>query len=236
VVVRVLQVEQWAAAPVQVLLLADAIMWTKAATGSLQQLTAGNSRALRSLFDAASLRLETVSAVLRGQRPQVKQASGQGPGAAAAAAATEAATQAGRSNGAREEVPVRPLTPDTSDDMSVKASPWGVPEAHAPPGSSSSGGGSQRQGSSERSAAAANSSSKACSGSVRQGLSQQQILGLQALASAAACHRDIAAALVAADVEGVTAFEWDKQLRHSWDAQTQELKVWAHDPLLLVMP
>lgn len=207
-------------------------MWTKAATGSLQQLAAGNSRALRSLFDAASLRLETVSAVLRGQRPKLKQASGQGP-----AAATGEAVEAGRSARARVEVPVRPLTPDTSDDLSVKSLPWG--NAHAPPGSlagSSSGGRSQGQGQgcSERGAAASTSSSSACS--VRRSLSQQQVLGLQALASAAACHRDVAAALVAADVEGVSSFEWVKQLRHYWDPETQELKVWAQILLLLKMP
>jgi hypothetical protein len=67
-------------------------------------------------------------------------------------------------------------------------------------------------------------------------LSQQQVLGLQALASAAACHRDVAAALVAADVEGVSSFEWVKQLRHYWDPETQELKVWAQILLLLKMP
>ena len=62
-----LQVEQWAEAPCQVLLLADAVLWTRSACDALRQMEGGNSRALRSLEEAAVLRLEKVSAVLREQ-------------------------------------------------------------------------------------------------------------------------------------------------------------------------
>jgi hypothetical protein len=55
-------------------------------------------------------------------------------------------------------------------------------------------------------------------------LMQQQVLGLQALSAAAACHREVAAALVAAEA-GAASFEWIKQLRHYWQADTRELKV-----------
>jgi hypothetical protein len=73
--------------------------------------------------------------------------------------------------------------------------------------------------------AGGNSSTKAAHSSFEpRQLSQQQVLGLQTLASAAASHRDVAAALVAAAAKGDVSCVWQQQLRHYWDAETQELQ------------
>jgi hypothetical protein len=230
-VLLLLQLEQWAAAmPCQVLALADAVMWTRAATGALQQLSAGNSRALRSLYEAATLRLETVSASLRVHSTLCQTSPDPAAATAVPAAAMQAA--AGVAESATND---RPPTPDMSDSApSLKprgkqVSAGGVQlsgKARAAPGpnqkcTSSSG---SAAGVSKIAGSAAHAASDP-SQNVQQRLSQQQVLGLQALASAAACHRDVAAALVAAGADGITSFEWGKQLRHYWQPDTQELQV-----------
>lgn len=214
-------------------------MWTKAASGALQQLAAGNSRALRALYDAASLRLETVSAVLRGQRVSSKLNASCHAADCNGGGGGQKGTQGG--SGAADKPPSRPGTPDTSDEVS-KVSPRGLSAVTSSmkPGNGSSR--SQRSNSSSSSGSGSGSARPAprtsevihlpdtagsiqgCR-SVRQQLSQRQILGLQALASAAACHRDAASGLVAADIEGPQACEWITQLRHYWDPDTNNLKV-----------
>lgn len=208
------QVERWAATPCQVLFLADSVMWTRAASGALQQLAAGNSCAMRALFDAASLRLETVSAVLRGQQ------------SSAGVAAEHAAVDAAGGGGACPVVSKligRPGTQDTSDGVDVpKTTPRSKQTAAAAVASHRPDDNSTGQVLGPCRASAASVSCR----QARDGpaLTQQQVLGLQALAAAAACHREVAAALVGAET-GAVSFDWIKQLRHYWQADTGELKV-----------
>lgn len=194
-------------------MLADAILWTRCATEALQRQAAGNSRALRVLADAAVLRVETVSAALRGQRHAQSHVS------AAACADSLAADyvargvvvqSSGPSPAKTSAAPHRPATPILPPDnvamqTALRASKGSALAASARHKSPHLG--------------------NACSTSNKQHLSQQQILGLRALLAAAACHRDVAAALVASGAEGPACFEWGQQLRHYWDAETQELKV-----------
>jgi hypothetical protein len=61
-----LQVAVWAGSCCgQALLLADNVLWTRAATASLQQLASGNNHALQALGDSAALQLETIAGALR---------------------------------------------------------------------------------------------------------------------------------------------------------------------------
>lgn len=62
-------------------------------------------------------------------------------------------------------------------------------------------------------------------------LTVQQRVGLQALLAAASCHKDVAAALVAADAQGTSSFDWGKQLRHYWQPDYQELQVGWAEPI-----
>lgn len=214
------QVERWAATPCQVLLLADSVMWTRAASDALQQLAAGNSRALRALFDAASLRLETVSAVLRGQQSSAK------------SAAKRAAVDAAGGDGVcpvAGKLLARPGTPDTSDDVDVpKTTPRSKQTAAAAAAVASHRPNNDSTGQALGPCRAHDSAAFVTCRQAFDGpaLTQQQVLGLQALAAAAACHREVAAALVAADT-GAVSFDWIKQLRHYWQADTGELKVGA---------
>lgn len=251
-VLLLLQLEHWAAAaPCQVLTLADAVMWTKAATGALQQLSAGNSRALRSLYEAASLRLETVSAALRAHSTLDQPA----PDHAAVGVVPAAAAQPAASNVA-SAANDRPPTPDMSD-TAAKLKSRGNAVCSA--GAQHSGKGSPLPDSSRKCSSAGSTACGAsgahnvvCGSSSAGGascgantaprpgrhplqqLSQQQVLGLQALASAAACHREVAAALVATGADGITSFEWGKQLQHYWQADNQELQVRRAYSLLLM--
>jgi len=272
------QVERWADAPCQVLLLADAVLWTRCATVALQQLETSNSytRALRSLADAAVLRLETVSAALRGQRAGRFAGAGgscteKGSSWRGDAAAEPDATHPGSRRqtageqrhghgvqvlvndtgrtptGAQVEddsVPVpgaaaapaapagRPATPDTPAVLPMQQSrPDKPPPAAAAAGTARapcSQGCLQRDTCSHPSISAAGSDPATSS---RPGqLSPQQVLGLQALVAAAACHRDVAFALIAAGAEATTSFVWGRQVRHYWQPEKRELKVRCPPP------
>jgi hypothetical protein len=241
------QVEDWAAAPSQVLALADAVMWTKAAAGALQRLAAGNSRALRSLCDAAALRLETISAALRRQPHASRHPASalahaadrslqKGSGVAAAAQAPAAASGQPAALG-------RPATLDTCDEV-PHVSPRTSSQPVVLPGSgralSSSNNRSSSQPPKGQLAPACHSSSnaagKSSAATTPKQLSQQQILGLQTLASAAASHRDVAAALVAAAEDGCLSSAWQQQLRHYWEPETQELKASAWCCIMQLFP
>jgi hypothetical protein len=260
-----LQVERWAGSHTcQALLLADAVLWTRAASQALQQLAMGNSRALRALSDAAVLRLETVSVALQGRLQSGSQHTAtKAPSAAAGAAASGAPGKLGGSGSSAAGASSRSsscATSETCPSWQETASSDSHKQHHV-----------QvlvvQHGSKERehlardkqdcvpqkagtlpatgivvgaAAAAAqritthggSSSGTACNDSAHPDqqpavqLSQQQVLGLQALVSAAACHRDVAATLIAASSSGRTPHEeWGKQLRHYWQPDTQELQV-----------
>jgi hypothetical protein len=56
-------------------------------------------------------------------------------------------------------------------------------------------------------------------------LSWQQLQGLQLLAAAGACHREVAAALVSGGAKGPADFLWGQQLRHYYHVDTGQLQV-----------
>lgn len=257
------QVEDWAgSSSLQGLLLADWVIWTRAATGSLQQLAAGDHHALRGLADSAVLQLETVTTALRRYRQTAESNKQQNQKTADCGAQSQAAT-AGQSvvrsyleverkdGGCQQAAPStpkqqqqtrrstgdRPATPDavelqpdhgpcgtkTSSNKSSSSSS-SINERHLASPESSCGV-SEQPSISSRASLGMSSGIVCCAGANNKYLTRQQLLGLQLLVAAGTCHREVAAALVAAGVQGASDFEWGQQLRLYWQAEEGQLQV-----------
>lgn len=249
-----LQVEQWATAPVQVLLLADAVLWSRSATAALQQQAAGSRCALRSLADAAALRLETISAALRGQQQLAACSRGVGIGSAGTNRRRLEHRNGSEDSdvehaGGAQPSPVNPLVssiPCTPGVSNAAGLPEFQPVAEVPAELCAEAtqvlSGVQEQGqlrecstapkgwSSRHAGTASVISSATSNGCMPQlpdqyKLSPQQRAGLQALVTAAACHRDVALKLVASGADSPASFEWARHLRHYWNLDTEDLQV-----------
>lgn len=247
------QVEDWAGSCCrQALLLADGVVWTRAATSALQQLEAGNSHALRALADSAVLQLETIATVLRQSRLHQDEQGAGWPGGASTSpqvlvvhgsevpeAQQQPQPQQVQQHQACQQQSIRPATPDPTEALLMsKASRHSLlrcshqengAAATSPSSTSTHPAVHVAHASTSSCGSSSSSSTDACkSGDCRNPrslLTTQQVLGLQLLVAAGTCHREVSAALVSAGAHGPAAFEWGQQLRLYWQPEEGQLQV-----------
>lgn len=220
--------DQWVSSfPSQCVMLVDAVVWTQSVAASLGRAAQGERAVMRTLLDQSVLRLEGIARQLRTALAglpagamvttavrQADDARSWREGELHAAAAVAAATSglSGQHAASMLWPPLALAQPPSSTDASGRASPGDGPATTA-------------FSRSRRTAVVIDAATGRSPEEASRLLTRQAVRGLERLIAAGICHRQVVEDLIAADTTSPQAFDWERHVRHYWDAERGVVEV-----------